>query len=355
MGRAIAHDLLRSQTGRVILLDSDPLRLESAGALLRGMGELTSVACDLRDTEAVHDATRDAALLVGSASYRLNATLAALAVSSGQHWVDLGGNTEVVEAILQLDQAARARGVCLAPDSGLQPGLGNLALGELFRELGGADTLRVLVGGIPKHPSGPLRYQLVFSAEGLLNEYLGPVRILREGRLTIVDPLSEVESLSWPGMPPLEAFHTSGSASTLPRSFAGVVDRLEVKTIRYAGHVDVLRPLLAATPADAQAALLDELLPHQGVDLILMRGEASREGRRMTFQLQDEADPVTGFSAMMRTTGFTAAIVAQVILEGGARPGALIQERDLPAREIVDRLGARGIQAGFSSAERAQR
>ena len=67
--------------------------------------------------------------------------------------------------------------------------------GELVRRLGGrADAFRLCVGGLPGRPTPPFHYQLVFSVEGLLNEYVEPARILRKGKLTTIDPLTEPEA-----------------------------------------------------------------------------------------------------------------------------------------------------------------
>ena len=55
---------------------------------------------------------------------------------------------------------------------------------------------------------------------GLINEYVEPARILRKGKLTAIDPLTEPEDFHIAGFSPLVAFHTSGGTSTLPETFA---------------------------------------------------------------------------------------------------------------------------------------
>jgi lysine 6-dehydrogenase len=84
--------------------------------------------------------------------------------------------------------------------------------GELVNRLGGrADALRLYVGGgLPEKPMLPFHYQLVFSVEGLINEYVEPARILRKGKLVTIEPLTEPEEFHMAGFSPLVAFHTSG-------------------------------------------------------------------------------------------------------------------------------------------------
>ena len=55
--------------------------------------------------------------------YRFNDTLARAAVMARTHFVDLGGNNDVVARELALDELARKAGVLIVPDCGLAPGL----------------------------------------------------------------------------------------------------------------------------------------------------------------------------------------------------------------------------------------
>src|SRR5207237_1547553 len=114
-------------------------------------------------------------------------------------------------------RTAENRGVAIAPYCGLPPGMASILGGELVRRLGGrADALKLYVGGLPEKPMPPFHYQLVFSVEGLINEYVEPARILRKGKLVAIEPLTEPEDFHMPGFAPLVAFHTSGGTSTLP-------------------------------------------------------------------------------------------------------------------------------------------
>ncbi len=343
VGQAIAYDLLTHGAERILLVDMDEERLGAVGSRLSAHGEVTRVQGDLTDPSAVMSLLDGVATVISAVPYRLNLPLARLAVEQGHHWVDLGGNTEVVEATLALDAKAKKKGVSVIPDAGLQPGLGNILAGDLHRRLGGADELRVLVGGLPQQPTGELKYQLVFSIEGLLNEYHGAVRTLWDTHLREREPLTDVEPFAWSGMPELECFHTSGSASTLPGSFEGKVGRVEVKTVRYAGHAATLERIFSEVPVSQRASHFTALLPAEGADLVLMRVEGRKGTSQIIYEMEDRSDPVTGFSAMMRTTGFPASIVAALASTGQLPTGAVVQERDVPAEPVVAGLMERGI------------
>jgi lysine 6-dehydrogenase len=99
------------------------------------------------------------------------------------------------------------------------------------------DEVHIRVGGLPQTPKPPLDYQLVFSVEGLINEYIEPARVIRDGKITTVESMTELESLSFPEpFAKMEAFQTSGGTSTLVETFLGKVRVLDYKTIRYVGH-----------------------------------------------------------------------------------------------------------------------
>ena len=83
--------------------------------------------------------------------YFLNLGLARAAVEARCNFADVGGNNSVVRQELALSKKAEKRGVALAPDCGLSPGMASILGGELVRRLGGrADALRLYVGGLPE-------------------------------------------------------------------------------------------------------------------------------------------------------------------------------------------------------------
>jgi lysine 6-dehydrogenase len=298
---------------------------------------------------------------VGAVSYRFNVALARAAIRAGVHFCDLGGNNTVVERELALDAPAKKAGVTVVPDCGLAPGLVSLVAARALELLGGrADELRIRVGGLPLHPKPPFNYKLVFSPEGLVNEYWETAAALRGGRRVELESLTEIEELRFP--PPfgrLEAFVTSGGASTLPWTMAGRVRELDYKTIRYPGHCALMKgmlwlglgdtaPVRAGGARLAPRALLLELLRRRlsddDRDVVLMRVTARRGGRGVRFQMIDRGEPRRGLSAMMRTTAFPAAAAAWMLGSGRVgRKGALPQESCLPASEFLREVGARGL------------
>jgi lysine 6-dehydrogenase len=320
----------------------------------------------------------DAAL--SAVPYFLNVRLARAAIEAHCHFADLGGNNTVVRQELALSKKAEKRGVALAPDCGLSPGMASILGGELVRRLGGrADALKLYVGGLPERPMPPFHYQLVFSVEGLINEYVEPARILRKGKLTTIEALTEPEEFHMPGFPPLIAFHTSGGTSTMPESFEGQVGECFEKTLRYPGHYDLLCELkelglfsgekikvggTEIAPRAVMSKIFEGKFAGRGPDVCIMRLEAHEsvrtagvrgllggrlQGRVASFTMVDHYDPKTDMSAMMRTTAFPASIVVQMLASGAiSKRGAVLQERDVPADLFLEEMASRGIKIEYT-------
>ncbi len=362
-GSACAYDLLQHPgVAHVTVADLKPDRIP---ALLKPQvgKRLTLLKLDVRDATALRAAIRDHAAVLNAAPYYVNLEVSKAAVEVGAHCADLGGNTEIVFQQRELDAEARRQSVSVIPDCGLAPGMVNVLAAEGIRRVGDAEAVKIYVGGLPQRPEPPLNYQIVYSLEGALDYYTTPSWVLREGTPARVDALSELEAVSFP--PPvgtLEAFHTGGGISTLPWTYEGKVRTMEYKTLRYPGHVAVMRPirelgLLDLAPVKVKgkeivprdvflAAVSPKLTKPEGRDLVALRVEVrGRNGKRAAWQLLDYYDEAHGISAMMRTTGYSLAITGLMQLDGRiAVKGVRTPDEAVPFGEYVGELAKRGVE-----------
>src|SRR5207245_3300015 len=221
---------------------------------------------------------------------------------------------------------------------GLAPGMVAMLVAHAAARLEKLEESHIRVGVLPQNPKPPLDYQLVFSVEGLINEYIEPARIVRNGLIATVESMTELEEIEFPApFGKLEAFRTSGGTSTLPDTFLGRVRELDYKTIRYPGHCEKFKTMIDLGLCEGEARklfadLLVRHLPADEPDVVLVRVEVSGGGRTLRYDIIDRYDGSTGLSAMMRTTAFPAAIVALMMARGEVTPkGALPQERCIPA------------------------
>jgi len=365
-GSACAYDLLKNPAvTRVTLADLHPERM---GPFLAAVKDprLQTVQLDVGDGAAVRKLMADHDAAMSAIPYYFNGPLAAAAVESGCHFADLGGNTEIVFEQKKLHDAAVAKGVSVIPDCGLAPGMVNILAAEGIRRMDKADRVKIYVGGLPQHPEPPLNYQIVYSLEGALDYYTTPSWVLRGGKPVQVDALSEVEPVDFP--PPvgrLEAFHTGGGISTLPFAYQGKIDVMEYKTLRYPGHVAIMRPirelgLLDTMPVEVKgqrvaprdlfiAAVSPRLHKPQGQDLVALQvrvtGRKDGAAKGVTFRLIDRYDCEHGISAMMRTTGYSLSITGQMQADGRvALKGVHTPDEAMPFRPYVEELAKRGVR-----------
>ncbi len=370
MGFAAAFDLLRSEdVEAVTLADRDMGRLEEAARRIReAIDRSPSTECvEVPDDARLPGLLADHDACLSAVPYVFNPTLAALAVDAGTHFCDLGGNNRAVAEELALDERARDRGVTVIPDCGLAPGMANVVAARAIELLGAGpiDRISIRVGGLPSEPKPPLEYQLFFSVEGLINEYVEPCRLLRDGSILEVPGMSEVESLEFPApFGALEAFQTSGGTSTMPSTFLGRVRNLDYKTIRYPGHAEKIRLLMdlgltssapvitedevEVSPRRVLGALLTDRLTMEGEDVALVRvtGEAERGGtlRRYCAQLVCRPDR-WGRTAMMRTTSDPTSVITQMMIRNETNgPGAGTPEIMVPPKPFLAALADRDIR-----------
>lgn len=364
-GCACAFDLLRDpEVTRVTVADLYPDR---AARFLTATEDprLNLATLDVTDHAAVAQVMKDHDAVMSAIPYYFNGPMARLAVENGCHFADLGGNTEIVLEQKKLDAEARAKGLSVMPDCGLAPGMVNILSAEGIRRLDQCDRVRIFVGGLPQHPEPPLNYQIVYSLEGALDYYTTPSWILRDGKPVTVDALSELEDVQFPApVGKLEAFHTAGGVSTMPFTFEGKVREMEYKTLRYPGHVAVMRPirelgLLDLEPVKVKgkdvvprdvfiAAVSPKLTKPEGKDLVALRvivsGTKDGKPKSTTFDLIDYYDETNRISAMMRTTGYSLAITGlvqarrQVIHFGVTTP-----DEGMPYDRYVSALRERGV------------
>ncbi len=365
-GSAAAYDLLRDDAvEEVVMADARSGQVHRALRPHLG-GRLRTRVLDAESEGDVREAMAGTTGVLCALPYYFNYAMARLAVESGLHYTDLGGNTEIVLQQRSLDSAARAKGVSLVPDTGLAPGIVNVLAQAGIDELDETDSVRMWVGGLPRSPKPPLHYQIVYSLEGVLDYYVTPAVVLAEGWRTQVEALSGMEEVAFPEpVGRLEAFYTAGGISTMPRRYEGRIPVMEYKTLRYPGHAAIMRAVRDLGLLDEEAVdfggarisprkfFIDRVTPRltndRGDDMVVARVEVAgrRRGRdvRIRYDVVDYYDDATGLTAMARTTGFSLSITALLQAMGEtAGTGTGTPDEAIPPARFLEELANRGIR-----------
>jgi len=372
MGHGAAYDLIHNSPDvREVTVADFELEKAEAVASAVGTDRITARRADASDYAAMVELFRGHDSVISCVNYWYNESLSKAAIETGANFCDLGGNNYVVDSQLALDEEAKAAGVSIIPDCGLAPGMVSILAMHGAAKFDRIDEIHIRVGGLPQDPRPPLDYQLVFSVEGLINEYIEVARVIRDGAISEVPSMTELESLEFEGFPPLEAFQTSGGTSTLPDTFLGKIRELDYKTIRYAGHCEKFKTMIdlglcsseeivadyvKVKPRKVFGELLQQHLPADGPDYVLVRLEFVGTPKltelaepdklaKLTYDIVDGLDETTGLSAMMRTTAFPASIIAQMMARGDvSRRGATPQEIAIDPEKFVAELDRRNIK-----------
>ena len=363
MGKEAARDLVLSpNVEKVLLCDLDVGQANMFKEKLQN-SKIEVLRLDANDDKNILQVMSQADVVINALLYTFNEKVARLAVEAGVHCLDLGGHIGgATDVVLSLNVKAKEKAVTLIPDLGVAPGMINILAGYGASKMDEVSEIKLYVGGIPVKPEGIFGYNIVFSLEGVFDHYTDPSHVIRDGNLQEVPSLSEIEPIFFDEYGELEAFHTAGGTSTLPKSFPNI-QTLEYKTIRYKGHAEKFKLLvdLGLTNKNTvvnvngnvvkardvlKEVLTPQLLLGDKEDAVLLRvivsGIKDGENISYTYEMSIKKDRLSGTTAMARATANTISVVAQmignnVITKRGVYPPELIVPGELYIREMAAR------------------
>lgn len=365
MGKEAVRDLVQSAgVTNVYLADLHTQQAEDFAEKLQS-DKLEVIKLDATDDEQLKQVMGLGEVVINALFYTFNEKVAKMAVDIGVHSIDLGGHIGgATDAVLELAEEAKAKGVTIIPDLGVAPGMINILTGYGAGKLEKVEAIKLYVGGIPVEPELPLNYNVVFSLEGVFDHYTDPSHVIRNGELKEIPSLSEVETIHFDKYGELEAFHTSGGTSTLTKTFKDV-QTLEYKTIRYKGHAEKFQLLvdLGLLSRDNEVTvngqsvkvrdvMREQLSPQLRLgdksDAVLLRvivsGEAHGMPATYEYNLVTEKDLTVNETAMARATANTISVVAQMIGNGTiTKRGVHPPECIVPGEPYIEEMKKRGV------------
>ena len=246
-------------------------------------------------------------------------------INAGKNVVDI---SFFPEDALALDNLAKQKNVTAIVDCGVAPGMSNLILG--YHNVNMTITnFECMVGGLPKKRVKPFEYKAPFSPIDVLEEYTRPARYVENSCIITKPALSDAELLNFEPVGTLESFNTDGLRSIL--FTMGHIPNMKEKTLRYPGHIDLMKGLIAAgflstekinglatTPMEFTSKLLFNQwkLGEEEPEFTLMQINISDKTKTITYNLYDEYDATTKTSSMSRTTGYTATAALNMLIDG---------------------------------------
>jgi saccharopine dehydrogenase-like NADP-dependent oxidoreductase len=343
IGATIAELLVHLGTHRVTLVDRDAARLA-------GIEPGAPIAKAVIDIEAAPGAlaalARGKFAILNAAPYHLTTRIADAARDAGVHYLDL---TEDVASTRHVKQLAESAATAFIPQCGLAPGFISIVANDLAQGFEVLDSIRLRVGALPRFPSNALNYNLTWSTDGLINEYCEPCEAIIGGVRRVVPALEEREEFALDGVT-YEAFNTSGGLGTLCETYLGRVRELNYRTVRYPGHVAIMKTLLHDLRLRDRRHVLKDILEHalpatlQDVVIIFVTVSGQRAGRYVqeTYANKIYGSDVNGRprSAIQMTTAAGICAVLDLLSEGTLPARGFVRQEDVPLdRFLRNRFG----------------
>jgi lysine 6-dehydrogenase len=232
------------------------------------------------------------------------------------------------------DQAAKDANVQILIGLGVAPGLSNIMMAYAASKMDQIESGVIRCGGLPQdYPVPPLDYRITFGFEGLNFLYLRTPMVVKDGKITKVGNMSDLEDVEYPRVGKLEAFNTDGLTTLAITMQARGIKNLFEKTIRRPGHSQKIRlliemglwddqPVMGVIPRQYLAEVLKPKLTmkpeHRELTILHVNSIGKKDGAQIEVDLLtiDYFDEEKGITSMARTTSYPASIAAQMLKKG---------------------------------------
>lgn len=343
IGSMIAGMLTSSGDYHVTAVDRSAEQLAS----LPDSAPLERKVLDLKNPKELVEAMRGQFAVLSAAPYSITGPIAEAAKRAGVHYLDL---TEDVATTRLVKKLAVDAETAFIPQCGLAPGFISIVAHDLVSHFDSLESVRLRVGALPQYPSNALNYNLTWSTDGVINEYLQPCEAIVNGALREVPALEELEEFSLDGVR-YEAFNTSGGLGTLCETLKGRVGTLNYRTVRYPGHRDIMKALIHDLRLGQRPEVLKDILEHaipgtmQDVVLVFVTVSGQRQGQLLqeTYANKIYSREIGGIpcSAIQITTASGICAVLDLLAQGALPTRGFIRQEKIPLPAfLANRFGA---------------
>lgn len=271
IGSFVAISLAHSKDYRVFLGDNHvnniPLK-----SLIDKTPHLKLIELHAGNTKEIIQFLKENAIqaIVSCLPYHHVLGFAKIAIELNIHYFDL---TEDVNTTTVGIDLAKNLASAFVPQCGLAPGFISIIAHHLMKDFPELDMVKLRVGALPINISNALQYSLLWSTDGLINEYGNLCHAIENGGKVTLLPLDDLEEIKIDGLT-YEAFNTSGGIGTLVNTYLGKVKHLSYKTIRYPGHCAKMHFLMydlqLNNSRDTLKQILENALPKTSQDVVLV-------------------------------------------------------------------------------------
>lgn len=259
--------------------------------------------------------------VINAMPFFLNEKIASASVAGKCSYIDFTEDDVMADKVQNL---YKKTGLTCAVKCGLAPGFINYIGHILAKEIANPDSLIISVGALPKtvsydkaHPEHS--YNLTWSVDGLVNEYIRPCRIKKNGEVIQVPALRELITVILDGIE-YEAAHTSGGVGSLVRDLVNVPN-IAYMTLRYPGHYKYVRSVVQDNHGDFDKIkkIFSETFPYTDEDVIVVYANAlgrDNVGNPVRRSYSNKFYGVDGLTGIQATTAGSGIAMLELIIDG---------------------------------------
>lgn len=288
--------------------------------------------------------------------FAYNEKIATGAAEAGCNYIDFTEDDVMADKVQAIYQNYPT--LTCAVKCGLAPGFINYLGHSLVKDItnegyGGGGTctdLMISVGALPRNVNGNQawqNYNLSWSVDGLVNEYIRPCRVRINGQEMEIPALTGREKVIADGVE-YEAAFTSGGIGSLVKELKDVKN-VAYKTLRYPGHYDYVIQAVGRLHKDFNK-IKDEFLklfPFNKDDVIVVYAEAKGINAKGTYTRNTFSGHFgggDGLTGIQSTTAGSGVAILEMMLQG--KISGIVNHADI---SLVDFMKTTTAQVAYSN------
>ena len=270
--------------------------------------ENSEISCEEGDVFQIVNDLPKAKVILNLLPGSIGETIRPILISEGNDIIDLAF-TETEPSVHH--QHAVNNNCTLIWDVGIAPGLSNMIIKKEYNADSQIKDVSIKVGGNPAKPDNDWSYMAPFSPSDVIEEYTRPARIIENGKIKIVEPLTDLHSINVNNFGMMEAFLTDGLRSLLNSRMA---ENMREYTVRWPGHI---QKWIASKDSLSDEELIESWkFDHTRDEFTWMEIKISYDEYQVIWEIVDKG--LDGASSMARTTGLVTIACAMDLLESSA-------------------------------------
>jgi saccharopine dehydrogenase-like NADP-dependent oxidoreductase len=277
--------------------------------------------------------------VVNALPFFLNEKVASAAAASKCSYIDFTEDDVMADKVQEI---YKGTGLDCAVKCGLAPGFINYVGYNLVDIIDTPDSLMISVGALPRTVSYNIdspedSYNLTWSVDGLVNEYIRPCRVRKNGKEQEVAALEGLIKVVLDG-DEYEAAYTSGGIGSLVRDLTNVPN-VHYMTLRYPGHYNYIKSMVNYTSGDFDKLreIFLNKFPFTDDDIIVVYANAlgkDKDGTKIRRTYSNKFYGTDDLTGIQSTTAGSGVAILELMLSGHLK--GIINHSDVNLGRFVE-------------------